>query len=215
MDLAKFVRKQEDHLDLLVNNAGVTTVNAQLDAEDNSAEAISKRMLEQNFDDWLQLYAVNTASIYFTSVTSDIASQVSAAFLPLLMATRKYRCVSGNIVNVTSMSGIMRTSQDGQFSYNANKAAARSLSTQLANDFTRPHINVRVNQLALGYFPSQMTKITTSGEEKEYFINKWHIPFGRAGTSEDIFKLLLKLATNEYMTDSTQVVDGGYLCVVP
>ncbi|TIC61618.1 NAD(P)-binding protein [Wallemia mellicola] len=205
MDLAKFVRKQEDHLDLLVNNAGVTTVNAQLDAEDNSAEAISKLMLEQNFDDWLQPYAVDTASIYFTS----------AAFFPLLMATRKYRCASGNIVNVTSMSGIMRTSQDGQFSYNANKAAARSLSTQLANDFTRPHINVRVNQLALGYFPSQMTKITTSGEEEEYFINKWHIRFGRAGTSEDIFKLLLNLATNEYMTDSTQVVDGGYLCVVP
>lgn len=69
MDLAKFVRKQEDHLDSLVNNAGVTTVNAQLDAEDNSAEAISKRMLEQNFDDWLQPYAVNTASIYFTSGT--------------------------------------------------------------------------------------------------------------------------------------------------
>ncbi|TIB75585.1 hypothetical protein E3Q23_02345 [Wallemia mellicola] len=205
--LAKFVNEREDHIDLLVNNAGVTTVNAQLDAEDNTGQAISKRMLEQNFDDWLGPYAVNTASMYFTSV--------SAAFLPLLMATQDHRGVSGNIVNVTSMSGITKTSQNGQFSYNANKAAARSLSTQLANDFTRPHINVRVNQLALGYFPSEMTKIATSGEEKEHFINKWHIPFGRAGTSEDISKVLLNLATNEYMTDSTQVVDGGYLCVVP
>lgn len=152
----------------MVNNAGVTTVRADIDADDNSPEAISERMFKQSFDDWLAPYAINTASIYFST----------AAFLPLLVATRNYRGVSGNVVNTTSISGITKTSQKGQFSYNSNKAAARSLSTQLALELSRPHIGIRVNQLAFGYFPSQMTPIDY-GNEEEHYQKDWNIPFGR------------------------------------
>ena len=70
-DIVDEIKKVEDHVDLLVNNAGVTTVRAQIDAEDNSPEAISKRMFEQNFDDWLKPYAINTASIYFSTGESS------------------------------------------------------------------------------------------------------------------------------------------------
>lgn len=93
------------------------------------------------------------------------------------MATKNTRGVSGNVINVTSVSGITKTSQNGQFSYNSNKAAARSLSSQLAYELSRPHINIRVNQIAFGYVPSQMTSIETEGE-KTHFRSKWGIPFG-------------------------------------
>lgn len=58
-------------------------------------------------------YRINTASYYFTSF----------AFLPLLSAAKTVGNFPepGNIVNLSSISGITKTSQRGQFSYNANK----------------------------------------------------------------------------------------------
>ena len=38
---------------------------------------------------------------------------------------------------------------------------------------------------------------------------------GRVGNIRDVSQLLLNLAVNEYMTDSTQVIDGGYLLTIP
>ncbi|TIA93925.1 hypothetical protein E3P96_04153 [Wallemia ichthyophaga] len=168
-----------------------------MDANDNSPEAISKRMMDQSFADWTDPYAINVAAIYFTT----------AAFLPLLIAANKSRGASGNVINVTSVSGIVKNSQNGQFSYNSNKAAAVSLSHQLALELARPHIGIRVNQLALGYFPSQA--IETQGE-KSLFREKWQIPFGRAGVAADLAKIVLNLATNEYQTNSTEILDGAY-----
>ncbi|TIC41594.1 NAD(P)-binding protein [Wallemia mellicola] len=197
------IGKKEDHVDVLINNSGVTTVHAQLDAEDNSPEAVSKRMFEQSFDDWKDPYAINVAAMYFTT----------AAFIPLLVNAQKYRDESGNVINVTSVSGIIKNSQDGQFSYNSNKAAAVSLTNQLALELARPHLGIRVNQLALGYFPSQdtqMTSIETEGE-KDHFRKNWNVPFGRAGRADDISKVVLNLATNGYQSGSTQVVDGAYI----
>lgn len=95
------ISKKEDHVDLLINNSGVTTAKAHMDASDNSPEAISKRMMEQSFADWTDPYAINVAAIYFTT----------AAFLPLLIAANKSRGASGNVINVTSISGIVKNSQ--------------------------------------------------------------------------------------------------------
>ena len=79
-------------------------------------------------------------------------------------------------------------------------------------ELARPHLAIRVNQLALGYFPSQMTPVETEGE-KDFFRKKWQIPFGRAGTPPDISRSVLSLATNEYQTNSTEIIDGAYtLC---
>lgn len=113
-----------------------------------SVADISKTMFEnQNFDDWLSIYKINVASYYFTS----------AAFLPLLVAARDFGySEAGNILNISSISGITKESQNGQFSYNASKAATISLTEQLAVDLKRPGIEVRVNTLAPGYFPSEM-----------------------------------------------------------
>lgn len=62
--------------------------------------------------------------------------------------------VPGNIINISSMSGITPTSQNGQFNYNAGKAATISLSKMLATEFARRGLGVRVNCICPGYFPS-------------------------------------------------------------
>ena len=93
-----------------------------------------------------ETYTINTTSYYFTSF----------AFLPLLAAagSSSPSGEAGNIVILSSMSGITPTSQRGQFNYNAGKAATISLSKMLATEFARRGLGVRVNCICPGYFPS-------------------------------------------------------------
>jgi NAD(P)-dependent dehydrogenase (short-subunit alcohol dehydrogenase family) len=164
--LVKDISSKEKYLNLLVNNAGVTSVNYGKDGmPQGSIQEVADKMLEQSFDDWLSIYKINVASYYFTSV----------AFLPLLTAAREHGFPeAGSILNISSISGITKESQNGQFSYNASKAGTISLTEQLAVDFKRPDIEVRVNTLAPGYFPSEMTPIDREeGEMKEHFRTKW------------------------------------------
>jgi NAD(P)-dependent dehydrogenase (short-subunit alcohol dehydrogenase family) len=146
------------------------------------------------------------ASYYFTAV----------AFLPLLCAARDAAAFpdAGSILNISSISGITKESQNGQFSYNASKAATISLTEQLAVDLKRPGLEVRVNTLAPGYFPSEMTPIARdAAQAKDHFrrMDGWGIPFGRAGSPRDYAQAVLNFACNGYVTGSTLVIDGGWL----
>lgn len=163
---------------------------------------ISKQLLSyHNFDDWTSVYKVNVASYFFTS----------AAFLPLLCATTSHGFPEpGNIINISSISGITKESQHGQFSYNASKAGTISLTEQLAWDFKR--LEVRVNTLAPGYFPSEMTPIENDkGSAKAHFREKWGIPLGKAGSPRDYAQAVLNFAVNQYCTGSTLIIDGAWL----
>lgn len=108
---AKAIGEKEKCVNLLVNNAGATSVNyGKKGVPNRSPEEISQRMWEyQGFPEWTSIYEVNVASIYFVSV----------AFIPLLCAARENGFKeAGSIVNVSSLSGITKTSQNGQYSYN-------------------------------------------------------------------------------------------------
>ena len=79
----------------------------------------------------------------------------TAAFLPLLSAAAR-KGHTGSVINISSMSGITRTSQH-HLKYNVSKAATIHLSTLLAQELRRPGVKVRVNSIAPGIFPSEMT----------------------------------------------------------
>lgn len=113
---AAAIGEKEKCVNLLVNNAGVTSVNfGEKGIPKGSPQEISERMWEnQGFKEWTGIYEVNVASCYFVSV----------AFIPLLCAAREagFR-EAGSIVNVSSLSGITKTSQNGQYSYNGEFAS--------------------------------------------------------------------------------------------
>lgn len=98
--------------------------------------------------EWIRTdtYKINTASYHFTTF----------AFLPLLSAAKSVGNYPepGNVIILSSMSGITQTSQKGQFNYNASKAATILLSKMLATEFARRDLGVRVNCVCPGYFPS-------------------------------------------------------------
>ncbi len=198
------ITSQEKYINLLVNNAGVTGLNyGDNGMPKGDVKSISDEMFNnQDFSGWSWMYNVNVASYYFCS----------AAFLPLLVAAKSHGYFEpGSIINISSMSGITRESQNGQFCYNASKAACISLTEQLATDFKRPGLEVRVNTLAPGYFPSEMTPIDASEGEKEHFMEKWGIPLGRPGHARDYAQALINFAVNGYVTGATLVIDGAWL----
>lgn len=141
--LADEVAKQEPNgITALINNAGVArdygtgyTKNGQPDMTD--ADAISKHLLRSEPEHWAETFQINVTGQYF----------MSAAFIPLLAkgtANSKYTMMS-SIVNVSSISGLMKGSSNGQFSYAASKAAFIHLTRSFAT--TLKEAGIRVNQV--------------------------------------------------------------------
>jgi NAD(P)-dependent dehydrogenase (short-subunit alcohol dehydrogenase family) len=76
------------------------------------------------------------------------------------------------------------------------RAATISLSHQLATEFARRDLGVRVNTIAPGYFPSGMTDTSTSDEGgKAAFKKDWGIPFGRPGNAQDYAQCVISTIT--------------------
>lgn len=97
-----------------MNNHGVSQGAPKIDECEQTPEAISKTMFEdETFERWAETYRINTTSYYFTTF----------AFLPLLAAAKTVGGAPepGNVLNISSMSGITKTSQRGQINYNASK----------------------------------------------------------------------------------------------
>ena len=132
----------------------------------------------------------------------------------------------------------MRHSQ-GHFSYNAAKGATVHLSKLMSAEFEKAAI--RVNSIAPGYFPSEMTgeagsqagagvKVGAGEEQKqsdksddrnktdlpaEKIKEKGHVPAERAGSDEEMAMAVLFLARNTYVNGEVVAVDGGVLNQVP
>ncbi|KAK0443535.1 hypothetical protein EV421DRAFT_1946871 [Armillaria borealis] len=207
--LVNSISKEEDHVDILVNNAGITSQTAQVEKGDTSAKELGTELWQLTENDWLDVYRTNVMGHFFTAT----------AFLPLLSAASNIRSDhTGNVINISSMSGITATSQH-HIQYNVSKSASIQLTRLLAQEFKRPGVNVRVNSIAPGIFPSEMTTSGSNEQNKSTiptdtdYGEKKGIPAGRPGKEEDMAQAALMLATNQYAYGQVVTIDGGYLLV--
>ena len=81
--------------------------------------------------------------------------------------------------------------------------------------------SIRVNSIAPGYFPSEMTdKSQTSDENQksefpqEKIEQYGHVPVMRPGKEEEMGMLVLFLAKNDYVNGQIIAIDGGVLNMV-
>jgi NAD(P)-dependent dehydrogenase (short-subunit alcohol dehydrogenase family) len=116
---------------------------------------------------------------------------------------------SGSVVNVTSMLGLVAGTPVKQASYCASKGAVVNLTRELAVQWARK--GVRVNALAPGWFPSELTADMIGDEKSEAFV-AGNAPMARFGREEELDGALLFLASDasSYVTGQTLVVDGGW-----
>ncbi|KAK5120328.1 hypothetical protein LTR85_006267 [Meristemomyces frigidus] len=204
-NLYKEIAGKEEHLDILVNNAGIMSGNV-VTTEAKDAEEMKKNLFDDDknsFEDWDDIYRTNVSQCYF----------MSTCFLPLLAkASEKTPAWSATIINTCSISGQVKTMQHHP-QYNSSKAATIHLTRMLANEIANNEIKIRVNSIAPGVFPSEMTA-GSSGENqkselpKDQFESK--VPAKRPGNDRDMAATLLFVACNTYLNGQTITVDGGY-----
>ncbi|KAI1744969.1 NAD(P)-binding protein [Xylaria scruposa] len=214
-DAVNKIEAKEGYLNILVNNAGVWKNRTAASPADGPEAFGAAMFAEEVEDNWQQTFLTNTTSPYF----------VTAAFLPLLAkAANSPAKQVGTVINNASVSGFLRMTQRQQYSYNASKAAAIHLTRQIAFDLSHENINVRVNGLALGYFPSEMTTGTSNDDNESgadvnafrSFMEMMGVKVvKRMGTAREIASAVLTLATNEYIWGTVSIIDGGFGLSVP
>ena len=201
------IAKEEKSVDLLITNAGIPGPKAE-PSEKAASKLKSKLWNSESFEEWSQTYTTNVSAVYFTTV----------AFLPLLQAaSEKKPNHSASVLVISSMSGMMAHAQ-GHFSYNSAKGATVQLSKLMSHEFEKA--SIRVNSIAPGYFPSEMTakasdQSNKSKIEDEKIQEKGHVPAGRAGSDLEMGMAVLFLCKNMYVNGQVLAVDGGTLLKVP
>lgn len=203
-NLVKEVEKREECLCILVNNAGISTNTVS--PESGSAGEMQDNLFnteKATFEDWRESYNTNVAQIYF----------MTAAFLPLLQkSSDKHTGWSSTVINITSISGMIKSSQH-HFAYNASKGAAVHLNRMLAAEIAGAGRKIRVNSLAPGVFPSEMTAGESGDDQKSHIPKDKYadkVPAARPGKDEDMAQTILFFAANQYLNGQNVAVDGGY-----
>lgn len=124
----------------------------------------------------------------------------------MAQAFAKANTNGGAIVNISSVLGIKPQGLP-QAAYASSKAGLIGLTRDLAAQWTGRK-NIRVNALAPGFFPSEM-----SDELPKDMVNmiKMFAPAGRLGEPEELAATLIWLVSDasSYVTGITVPVDGG------
>lgn len=115
----------------------------------------------------------------------------------------------GSIVNIASTLGLVAAAPIPNASYCAAKGGVVNLTRELACQWSRQ--GVRVNAIAPGFFPSEMTEPMEGDEKVQGFIRR-NCPMGRMGRPDELDGALLFLAgdASTYCTGQILTIDGGW-----
>jgi NAD(P)-dependent dehydrogenase (short-subunit alcohol dehydrogenase family) len=159
----------------------------------NAGTAWGGRAIQMPEEDWSRVIDVNLNGVFrVAQAAARIMSQAGG----------------GAIVNTASVLGFGTGS--GVAAYSASKAAVTHLTRSLALEWARQ--GIRVNAIAPGYFPTEMTTDWLESEKGGDMIAV--VPMRRAGELRELegpIELLLG-PKGSYITGTTLVVDGGHLC---
>ncbi|HEV3226486.1 MAG TPA: glucose 1-dehydrogenase [Acidimicrobiales bacterium] len=116
---------------------------------------------------------------------------------------------AGSIINIASILGLVAAAPIKQASYCASKGAVVNLTRELAAQWARK--GVRVNALAPGWFPSEMTAEMVVDESAIAFVQRT-CPMARFGEPDELDGALIFLASDaaSYCTGQILAIDGGW-----
>ncbi len=177
-DVKRLVKKTMEkygRVDILVNNAGVLFQKTFLDADEEV---------------WDRTLDINLKGAYLC------AKEVA----PIMLKQRK-----GNIINISSNSGIYHPSALDLIEYVASKAGMNGLTRALA---LKLGPDIRVNAVCPGWIKTEMTASSDPAFEKAILAET---PMKRYGTAEDVANATLYLASDDsnFVTGELLMVTGG------
>jgi NAD(P)-dependent dehydrogenase (short-subunit alcohol dehydrogenase family) len=177
------IAERASRVHVLVNNAG-------------SFSAAPVEAVEP--ERWDAEFALNLRAPFF----------LTQKLLPLLKAAAT-EADPARVINVGSIAALWAKTSGGAYAYGASKAAIHQLTRMLASDLTGQQI--RVNAIAPGFFPSDMTDgffSAAPGLKAQVIAG---IPAGRLGTSDDVAGAAMFLASRagSYLSGAIIPVEGG------
>jgi NAD(P)-dependent dehydrogenase (short-subunit alcohol dehydrogenase family) len=116
---------------------------------------------------------------------------------------------SGSVINMSSMFSFIASAPAPEAGYVASKAAVNGLTRELAVQWARD--GIRVNAIAPGWFPSEMTAELLDDERTQRWFER-QCPMGRPGRIDELDGALLFLASDasSYCTGQVITIDGGW-----
>ncbi|MGZ4676954.1 MAG: SDR family NAD(P)-dependent oxidoreductase [Acidimicrobiia bacterium] len=120
--------------------------------------------------------------------------------------------IAGRIVNVVSIYALTGIGRIPEASYSASKGGLLSLTRELASQWSRR--DIRVNALAPGWFPSEMTADMLTDARLRGWVEE-RTPLRRPGAPHELDGALLFLSSDasSYVTGQVLTVDGGWTAV--
>jgi NAD(P)-dependent dehydrogenase (short-subunit alcohol dehydrogenase family) len=151
-------------------------------------------LLNLTEDDWDAVLDTNLKAVWI--VAREAASRMVTA-----------GC-SGTIINIASL--LAFGTGRGLGSYMAAKSGVIQLTRAMALEWAS--LGIRVNAIAPGYFPTEMSGHFFSTDRGQQMIER--IPLRRVGSIDELAGPLILLASDasSYTTGSVLTVDGGHLC---
>ncbi len=181
-DLKAFVAEKYGKLDVLVNNAGITTPVPHDDLEGLTDEWIDK-IMQTNFRG---SFAMVRATKELLEKASDESNESSL------------------VVNISSIAGIYGIGSN--VAYCASKAAIDSMTRSLARVLAP---KIRVVSVSPGFVEGEYTKSFDAGFLQNQRDNT---PLGRFATGNDVAEAVYAVATTlTFSTGNIITVDGGRL----
>ena len=149
-------------------------------------DALLMRMTEEQWDEVLR---VNLKSVF--NMTKSVQK---------VMLKQKH----GSIINISSVVGV--SGNAGQANYAASKAGIIGFSKSVAKELGAR--NIRTNVVAPGFIETEMTEKLSEEVRKSW---AEQIPLRRAGTPEDVARVVLFLASelSDYVNGQVINVCGG------
>lgn len=176
-NMVKMVKDRFGEIDILVNNAGIVN--------NLPAEQITK-------EEWDRVIEVNLSGVF-------LCAQV--------VGREMIKQKKGNIINISSMSGLIVNRPQPQIHYNTSKAGVIMITKSLAGEWAK--YNIRVNAIAPGYMRTPLVDKVFPKYGKGW---SSLTPMGRIGDPSEIKGPALFLASraSSFVTGSVLVMDGGY-----
>lgn len=216
---AAFVEKDSGFLDVVVSNAGVSGPQKPTPDDKDTTTTLAQwreKQLEVDPSEFQDTFKVNTTAVWFTAIT----------FLNLLDAGNKRRNdnqgvgrPTSQVIVISSLAGFNRKAPAG-FVYGQSKSAATHAAKQLA--VLLPRWGIRVNVIAPGPFPSEMTTdfigaLGATTDQAVIGIGKEHVPLGRIGDQQDMAGTILYLVSRAgaFLNGNVVLLDGGRLGTFP
>ena len=116
---------------------------------------------------------------------------------------------AGSVINISSMLSFIASTPGPEAPYVTSKSAINGLTRELAVQWARD--GIRVNAIAPGWFPSEMTSALLEDERTQRWFDR-NCPLGRPGRIDELDGVLLFLASDasSYCTGQVITIDGGW-----